>query len=50
MLASCGADGAVYQWKLKNFKRAQENVLKASTLMACALLWTLPLLLVLPFV
>jgi hypothetical protein len=28
LLASCGADGAVYQWKLKNFKRAQEHVLK----------------------
>ena len=29
LLASCGGDGAVYQWKLKNFKRAQEHVLKA---------------------
>lgn len=28
MLVSSGADGAVYQWKLKNFKRAKENVLK----------------------
>ena len=29
LLVSCGGDGAVYQWKLKHFKRAKENVLKA---------------------
>ena len=29
LLVSCGGDGAVYQWKLKHFKRAKESVLKA---------------------
>lgn len=28
LLTTAGSDGAVYQWKLKNFKRAKENVLK----------------------
>lgn len=28
LLTTAGFDGAVYQWKLKNFKRAKENVLK----------------------
>ena len=29
-LVSAGVDGAVYEWKLKDFKRSKENVLKAS--------------------
>ncbi len=27
-LVSCGTEGAVYQWKLRTFKRDRENVLK----------------------
>ena len=27
-LVSCGTEGAVYEWKLKTFKRSRENVLK----------------------
>lgn len=28
-LVSAGVDGAVYEWRLKDFKRSKENVLKA---------------------
>lgn len=31
-LVSAGVDGAVYEWRLKDFKRSKENVLKASSL------------------
>ena len=27
-LVSAGVDGAVYEWRLKDFKRSKENVLK----------------------
>lgn len=27
-IISCGTEGAVYQWKVKTFKRVRENVLK----------------------
>ncbi len=30
-LVSCGTEGAVYQWKLRTFKRDRENVLKVSS-------------------
>ena len=29
-IVSCGTEGAVYQWKLRTFKRARESVLKVS--------------------
>ena len=36
-LVSCGTEGAVYEWKLKTFKRSRENVLKVHRrLHACA--------------
>ena len=35
-LVSAGVDGAVYEWRLKDFKRSKEKVLKAS--LCCAVL------------
>jgi len=44
-LVSAGVDGAVYEWKLKDFKRSKENVLKVTlTTCSCSLLAFLLLL------
>jgi WD40 repeat protein len=33
-LVSAGADGAVYEWRLKDLRREKENVIKVSPLVA----------------
>eukprot|EP00304_Pavlova_gyrans_P012532 CAMPEP_0206035036 /NCGR_PEP_ID=MMETSP1466-20131121/1785_1 /ASSEMBLY_ACC=CAM_ASM_001126 /TAXON_ID=44452 /ORGANISM="Pavlova gyrans, Strain CCMP608" /LENGTH=1327 /DNA_ID=CAMNT_0053409369 /DNA_START=150 /DNA_END=4130 /DNA_ORIENTATION=+ len=35
-LISCGQDGAVYEWSLRDFKRVGENVLKSCQYTSCA--------------
>ena len=34
-LVSAGGDGAVYEWRLKDFKRSKENVLKVRNCTLC---------------
>lgn len=35
-LVSAGVDGAVYEWRLKDFKRSKENVLKVRLTQICS--------------
>ncbi len=40
-LVTAGADGAVYEWRLQDFKREKENVLKVSpTPIPASHIWT----------
>lgn len=46
-LVSAGVDGAVYEWRLKDFKRSKENVLKVRLMQSAVQHLTLQCLLVL---